>query len=52
MLVGQQLFDSPPATGHDVAEGEGWLKGIDCPLAGDPMIMDPADEGDTTRQPA
>jgi len=28
------------------------LKGIDCPLAGGPMIMDPADEGDTTRQPA
>jgi len=29
-----------------VAEGEGWLKGIDCPLAVDPMIMDPADEGE------
>ncbi|MAE18464.1 hypothetical protein CMK12_05955 [Candidatus Poribacteria bacterium] len=28
------------------------MKGIDFPLAGDPMIMDPADEGDTTRQPA
>jgi len=28
------------------------LKGIDCPLAGGPMIMNPADEGDTTRQPA
>jgi len=25
------------------------LKDIDCPLAGDPMIMDPADEGDTTQ---
>ena len=25
------------------------MKGIDCPLAGGPMIMDPADEGDTTR---
>jgi len=22
------------------------LKGIDCPLAGGPMIMDPADEGE------
>ena len=32
-----------------MAEGEGWLKGIDCPLAVGPMIMDPADEGDTTR---
>ena len=28
MLVGQELFDSPLATGHDAAEGEGWLKGI------------------------
>ncbi|MDP6596957.1 MAG: hypothetical protein QGI86_13940 [Candidatus Poribacteria bacterium] len=28
------------------------MKGIDCPLAVGPMIMDPADEGDTTRQPA
>ena len=28
------------------------MKGIDCPLAGGPMIMDPADERDTTRQPA
>jgi len=26
--------------GRDAAEGEGWLKGIDCPLAGCPMIMD------------
>jgi hypothetical protein len=25
------------------------LKGIDCPFTGGPMIMDPADEGDTTR---
>ena len=28
------------------------MKGIDCLFAGRPMIMDPADEGDTTRQPA
>ena len=28
------------------------MKGIDCPLAGDPMIVDRADEGDTTRPPA
>ena len=39
-----------PGHGHYAPEGEGWLKGIDCPLAGCPMIMDPADEGDTTRQ--
>ena len=36
--------------GHDAPEGEGWLKGIDCPLAVGPMIMARADEGDTTRQ--
>jgi len=29
-----------PGHGHDAAEGEGWLKGIDCPLAVGPMIMD------------
>ena len=28
------------------------MKGIDYPFAGWSMIMDPADEGDTTRQPA
>ncbi len=42
-------FRLSPGHGHDAPEGEGWLKGIDCPLAGGPMIMDPADEGDTTR---
>ena len=47
MLVGQELFDCSLAT-----EGEGWLKVIDFPLAGCPMIMDPADEGDTARPPA
>ena len=36
--------------GHDAAEGEALLKGIDCPLAVGPMIMARADEGDTTRQ--
>jgi hypothetical protein len=36
--------------GHDAPKGEGWLKGIDCPLAVGPMIMARADEGDTTRQ--
>jgi len=35
-----------------VPEGEALLKGIDCLLAVGPMIMDPADEGDTTRLPA
>ena len=49
MMVGQELYDSPLATGHDVAEGEGWLKGIDCPFTGGPMIMARADEGDATR---
>ena len=48
-LVEQELFDSPLATGHDAAEGEGWLKGIDGPFTGGPMIMARADEGDTTR---
>ena len=46
------VFRLSPGHGHDAPEGEGWLKGIDCPLAGGPMIMDPADEGDTTRSPA
>ena len=38
-----------PGNGRDAAEGEDRLKDIDCPLAGGPMIMDPADEGDMTR---
>ena len=41
-------FRLSPGDGHDAPEGEGWLKGIDYPLAGGP-IMDRADEGDTTR---
>ncbi|MDP6748108.1 MAG: hypothetical protein QGH37_14030 [Candidatus Poribacteria bacterium] len=45
-------FRLSPGNCHDAAEGEGWLKGIDFPLAGCPMIMDPADEGDTARPPA
>jgi len=43
-------FRLSPGHGHDAPEGEGWLKGIDCPLAVGPMIMARADEGDTTRQ--
>ena len=34
----------------DAPEGEALLKGIDCPFPSCPMIMDPASEGDTTRQ--
>ena len=37
---------------HAAPEGEAWLEGIDCPFPGRPMIMDRADEGDTTRQRA
>ena len=39
-----------PGNGHDAPEGEAWLKSIDCPFPGRPMIMDRAYEGDTTRQ--
>ena len=44
-----RAFRLSPGHGHDAPEGEGWLEDIDCPLAGGPMIMDPADEGDTAR---
>ena len=43
-------FRLSPGNCHAAPEGEAWLKGIDCPFPGCPMIMDRADEGDTTRQ--
>ena len=45
-------FRLSPGNCHAAPEGEAWLKGIDCPFPGRPMIMDRADEGDTTRQRA
>jgi len=32
-------FSTLPWQRHDAPEGEGLLKGIDCPLAGGPMVM-------------
>ena len=43
-------FRLSPGNCQDAPEGEAWLKDIDCPFPGGPMIMDRADEGDTTRQ--
>ena len=43
-------FRLSPGNCHDAPEGEALLKGIDFPFPGCPMIMDRADEGDTTRQ--
>ena len=43
-------FRLSPGNCHDAPEEEAWLKSIDCPFPGRPMIMDPAYEGDTTRQ--
>ena len=43
-------FRLSPGNCHAAPKGEAWLKGIDCPFPGCPMIMDRADEGDTTRQ--
>jgi hypothetical protein len=45
-------FRLSSGNGYDTPEGEDWLKGINCPFAGNPMIMARADEGDTTRPPA
>ena len=43
-------FRLSPGNCQDAPEGEAWLKDIDCPFPGGPMIIDRADEGDTTRQ--
>ena len=43
-------FRLSPGNCQDEPEGEARVKGIDCPFPGRPMIIDRADEGDTTRQ--
>ena len=42
-------FRLSPGNCQDAPEGEAWLKDIDCPFPGRPMIMDRADEGATPR---